>query len=242
MSATRRNPLRVAVTSELTLVAQAVRVALDGPELEAHLIRWPGGPPLPRRPHVRKAYDAGILLSDLDTPARLEATTTVLAHVPTRWLVLTGAPRGPLWGGALAAGAWRVVPSTTRIESLRRLIQLAAIGRGRMLPRASEELQAQWGQLRAEREALLSRFALLTPREREILAMLRNGDSVATIALLLGTSTTTVRSQVKAILRKLDVRSQLAAVAAYTMLLDLFGDEPHPPPPVPPAPVGNGRH
>ena len=54
-------------------------------------------------------------------------------------------------------------------------------------------------------------FAELTPREREILCHLAEGHSNKTIARLLGITDGTVKLHVKAILRKLGVRSRVAA-------------------------------
>jgi DNA-binding NarL/FixJ family response regulator len=70
--------------------------------------------------------------------------------------------------------------------------------------------------LRVRRESLsrtLTPFERLTPRERLVLAGLAEGLSVDEIATTHYVSVATVRSQVRAILQKLGVRSQLAAVA-----------------------------
>jgi DNA-binding NarL/FixJ family response regulator len=70
--------------------------------------------------------------------------------------------------------------------------------------------------LRMRRESLtrtLSPFERLTPRERRVLASLAEGLSADEIATTHYVSLPTVRTQVRAILQKLGVRSQLAAVA-----------------------------
>ena len=54
-------------------------------------------------------------------------------------------------------------------------------------------------------------FADLTPREREILCHLAEGQSNKAIARVLGISDGTVKLHVKAILRKLDVHSRVEA-------------------------------
>nr|WP_246322030.1 helix-turn-helix transcriptional regulator [Nocardioides panzhihuensis] len=59
----------------------------------------------------------------------------------------------------------------------------------------------------------------LTVREHEVLELLYDGVTVAEIAARFGVAQATVRSQVKAILRKFEVGSQLAAVAAYDRYL-----------------------
>jgi PAS domain S-box-containing protein len=53
----------------------------------------------------------------------------------------------------------------------------------------------------------------LTPRQREILALLADGNAVKTVAARLGLMETTVRNHVRLLLLALDAHSQLEAVA-----------------------------
>jgi DNA-binding NarL/FixJ family response regulator len=71
------------------------------------------------------------------------------------------------------------------------------------LTRAAEEPQ----------DPRLQNFAVLTERERVVLAELMEGNCAEEIATAGFVSISTVRSQIKAILQKLGVNSQLAAVA-----------------------------
>ena len=66
---------------------------------------------------------------------------------------------------------------------------------------------------RAGQRRALSPFERLTLRERRVLAALREGMSAEDIAEQHYVALTTVRSQIRAVLQKLGVRSQLAAVA-----------------------------
>ncbi len=63
----------------------------------------------------------------------------------------------------------------------------------------------------AEAAPVADAFADLTPREREILCLLAEGQSNKVIARNLGISDGTVKLHVKAILRKLDVHSRVEA-------------------------------
>ena len=65
-------------------------------------------------------------------------------------------------------------------------------------------------------------MSTLTGREEEVLRQLYQGLGVREIAELGEVSEATVRSQVKAILRKLEVNSQIAAVAAYEEVQSSF--------------------
>ncbi len=58
-----------------------------------------------------------------------------------------------------------------------------------------------------------SERVVLTPRQREVLAMLADGKQARVIATELRLSEMTVRNHIRAILRELDCTSQLAAVA-----------------------------
>jgi DNA-binding NarL/FixJ family response regulator len=59
----------------------------------------------------------------------------------------------------------------------------------------------------------VARLGRLTPREREVLEHLRLGHTVDEIARRDHVAASTVRGQVASVLRKLEVSSQLAAVA-----------------------------
>jgi DNA-binding NarL/FixJ family response regulator len=226
MARDHRPRLRVAVASEQSLVGDSVQAALDERGLETVRVAWPSPlrPGRPTRPtpgarpvDAAPSLDVGLLLSELDSPLALEQARAVLRRAPARWLVLTGAPRGSAWGAVLDAGAHEVVPSELTLdeieEALRRIAEPGADDDVELA--ATDPLVRQWVVARESEAVGADRLASLTPREREVLEHLHRGSGVTTIACDLGITPATVRSQVKAILRKLQVNSQLAAVAAY---------------------------
>jgi DNA-binding NarL/FixJ family response regulator len=75
-----------------------------------------------------------------------------------------------------------------------------------------EELLEAWVTERSHLVGMQGRLDQLTVREREVLAHLMRGRTVREIATVGVVSEATVRTQVKAILAKLDVSSQIAAV------------------------------
>jgi DNA-binding NarL/FixJ family response regulator len=75
------------------------------------------------------------------------------------------------------------------------------------------DLLAAWARQREGNEQLWARFDRLTLRESEVLGLVMQGHSVRDVARHSDTSEATVRTQVKSILAKLGVTSQLAAVA-----------------------------
>ncbi len=79
-------------------------------------------------------------------------------------------------------------------------------------PRSARAIAERVRRLRhREREA--HRLARLTPAERRVLQLMLTGQPAARIAGLTNRSEHTVRSQIRAVLTKLEARSQLTAVA-----------------------------
>src|SRR6478735_2487642 len=214
--------LCVAVASEQALVADAVRASLGSRDFQAATVRWPGEQLVsPRRATAQDGYDVGLLISDLDRWQRLRAASLLISQVRLPWVVLTAAPHGPMWGAALEAGARIVLPSSTGFDEVCEVVVGVARGCVTTAPPEREHLVGQWNDLLERRELVGQRVQSLTPREHEVLTMLYAGDPVARIAQLLEVSPATVRSQVKAVLRKLHVNTQLGAVAALGDLLAL---------------------
>jgi DNA-binding NarL/FixJ family response regulator len=209
------SPLLIAVASDRSLIADAVGAALAGNGLFIVRIPWPddlreraaGWPPGSDPPEL------GLMLCDL-RPESVETARWVVASYPTRWLLLTDAPRGPLWGAMLEAGVVAILESSTTFTDV-----LAAIEAVRedALDDLSDrlELVEAWRRVQAERADARSRLSTLTRRERQVLLAIHLGHSVGEIAERNGVAPSTVRSQVRSVLRKLGVNSQLAASALF---------------------------
>jgi DNA-binding NarL/FixJ family response regulator len=75
-----------------------------------------------------------------------------------------------------------------------------------------DELVSEWARMREELQDVRERLEQLTNRESVVLGHLMKGRAVRQIAGLSTVSEATVRTQVKSILAKLEVSSQLAAV------------------------------
>ena len=224
-----QQPLRVAVASDQTLVAQAVVAALRSHSFEPLLVRWPqlapeqaakgprrGG----RRGSSRQPPDVGLLVSDLARMPQVRAALLLVTSLPMPWLVMAGVGRGPAWGALYDAGATVVVPRETGLAEVCTLLEELPTGsKPAGASRERRELIRGWRTFAARRSDLAARVQSLTDREEEILRHLHQGLAVQGIAERSMVTESTVRSQVKAILRKLDVNSQMAAVAAYEDLL-----------------------
>jgi DNA-binding NarL/FixJ family response regulator len=112
------------------------------------------------------------------------------------------------------AGASELVDKDQPFDQL--LLTITRLLRVTPTPRTERRSAASLASMRAGplvHDAQLERFAALTEREQFVLAELLEGHCAEEIAKTAYVSISTVRSQIKSILQKLGVNSQLAAVA-----------------------------
>lgn len=129
-----------------------------------------------------------------------------------RVLILTGETETQLLARSSAAGAEAVL---SKAEPLAEIVDTIMQVAGGQSVRAAQksQLAEEFRHMMAEREAREAPFAELTPREQEVLAGLMEGQAPAALAEKNYVSVATVRTQVKNLLSKLGVSSQLQAVA-----------------------------
>lgn len=205
--------LVIAVTSDRSLIADAVGAALAGNGIG--IVRIPWTDDLRQResdwPPGSGTPELGLMLCDLH-PTSVAAARWVVANYPTRWMLLADAPRGPLLGAMLEAGVVAILESSTTIADVLDAIQ--AVREGALdEPSDHFELVEAWRTEQAARADARSRLSTLTRRERQVLLAIHLGHRVDEIAERNGVAPSTVRSQVRWVLRKLGVTSQLAASA-----------------------------
>ena len=131
-----------------------------------------------------------------------------------RVLIVAGSADDEFEAGALLAGAEAVLEKARPFDDLARDVFLMIVGdaaRTQHQPRGSAPRPAEEGPSTAPQPRALES---LSPREREVLRCLMDGKTVDEIADGTPISVATVRSHVRAILTKLGVNCQLAAVAA----------------------------
>jgi DNA-binding NarL/FixJ family response regulator len=215
-------PLRVAVVADHLLVAQAVRAALAAEGWEAHTLDWRshGAGDRMARQLSRMRPDVGLVVLDAVLSPVLAQVQWLLDQHPVRWVAVTGTEPDATWGALLEAGARMVLPAGVGLEVIEDTLAKVALGRGSMPASERERALNRWHQVSLPRRALLARMRTLTPREHAVLELLVAGRSVRAIAGDSAVAETTVRSQIKAVLRKLEVSSQLRAVAAVQTLRD----------------------
>lgn len=128
-------------------------------------------------------------------------------------LVVTGVTDMTRVAVAVESGAVGYVAKSESFERLLSVVRDALAGRPVLAEAERFELLALLRHRRAGDAIRQAPFDRLTPRERQVLRALADGISVEAIAERWIVSSATVRTQVRGILTKLDVGTQLAAVA-----------------------------
>lgn len=203
--------VRILLVDDDQLVREALLLTLKGHGIDAHAVT---------------AFDVDTVLAAVDEhrPAvvlldyHLEETNSaplirpILASGPAV-LMLTGESSAEVLGSCLELGAVGTILKRQPLDELVRAIELAVEGLAPQRPQERDDLIAASRSRRAEQEALLAPFQALSARERSVLTGLMDGLSAEEIASRDYVSLATVRTQIRAVLTKLDVTSQLAAVA-----------------------------
>lgn len=209
--------LRVLLKADEHLVGEAVRMVLESNGLRV-LTAGPLRPPLDpaaRRALAAERLQVALLIGEFEDPARLDEAIALVADVPLPWLALVQDPAEVRWGALADAGVVGLLPTSMALDRLLVTMSRVLAGHTLMSEATRVERVRRWrDQLEAERHAV-ALVERLTPRERSVAALLNEGLGVSEIAELTGVSPLTVRTQVKTVLRKLEVTSQLAAVAAF---------------------------
>jgi DNA-binding NarL/FixJ family response regulator len=206
---------RVLIVEDHRLFAEAVDLALTAEGYDVCRVEVPADPSSPgtlvasilkQRPRV--------VLLDLDLGRFGDGVRLVepLAGSGAGVVVVTGSTDRARWGDAIRSGARKVLSKSEPLSEILAAVRRIIAGLPVMDREEREELVAEWTRHRFEAQGLQERLELLTVREREVLGHLMKGRAVREIAGLSVVSEATVRTQVKSILAKLEVSSQLAAV------------------------------
>jgi DNA-binding NarL/FixJ family response regulator len=162
----------------------------------------------------------GVVLLDLDLGrgpdgAVIDGTTLVAGLCRNGWrvIVLSATAEEPRIGRALDAGALACVPKTAALPVLITTIRRAAQGVPVMHPDRRRYYVEQYRHQQEQARAVERRLSRLTERERAVLERLARGRRAQSIAEEFGVSLATTRTQIRAVLHKLEVTGQLEVVA-----------------------------
>lgn len=205
--------IRILLALEPSLFRQAMKASLDG-RRGLHVV----GEARDRREAIREAQRThpDIVLLDVNLLGLGDASTisVIKTSVPgCKILVLSTDNQLKSMVGALEAGASGYLTQRSSISDLVEATKGIQRGDVPLPPNTLASILEALTQKRGWQDKALERISHLTPREREVLALLAQGRDKATIARTLVISPETVRTHFQNILVKLEVHSRLEAAA-----------------------------
>lgn len=210
---TARRNVRVLIIEDHTLFAESLELALS---LEGYDVRRADTESGSASTLLSAAIRARprVVLLDLDLGRIGPGTRLIhpLVSAGINVVVVTAFNDEVRAGECLRHGARIVLQKTRPLNEILGAVRKINHGLPVMDRAERERLILVWNQQQQERRRLHERLLLLTPREQEVLGHLMQGHTVRDIAAMSVVSEATVRTQVKSILAKLEVSSQLAAV------------------------------
>jgi NarL family two-component system response regulator LiaR len=215
-------PLRTLVADDDPLVRRLIRDVLqqDGVTVIAEAATG--------REAVELAlfYRPDVVVMDYMMPEMdgIEATRRIYEQDPSiRVVLLTGAGDDALGMRALRAGASGFLSKDMELESLPRALRSSIEGEAAISRRLAMQLVQHFRSAPVGGMGLRPVRSNLTDREWEVLDLLSGGASTDDIARVLVLSNETVRSHLKNLYRKLEVRSREEAVEAAERMRELGG-------------------
>jgi DNA-binding NarL/FixJ family response regulator len=214
-STAARSDVRVVIVDDHVLVAEALELALSVEGYDVRRVVVPDSPAAPRTliAAITRMQPRVVLLNlDLGPYGDGAPLVAPLAKYGAHVVVVTGLTDRARWGEVLAAGARTVLSKSQPLNDI--LATVRKLNQGLpVIERADRDaLVDVWVKKTNDHGVVNERIGLLTSREREVLGFLMRGQPVREIAAVGVVSEATVRTQVKSILSKLEVSSQLAAV------------------------------
>ena len=208
--------LRVLMVDDHTLLVESLSMVLSMQDVEA--VRTDLTSPAAVVEQAREA-SADLVLLDLDLGGAVGSGEDLIEPLRAdghRVLVVTGSHDDARLGRCLSRGALGVLPKSMPVGDLVAHVVAGAQGRPVMSEGRKGELLAAAREAAGRDHDRQTLFDRLSDREKAVLGALVDGDSVGRIAAESVVSEATVRTQVRAILNKLGVNSQLEAVAIAT--------------------------
>ncbi len=206
------DPARILLVEDHHLIAQGLQLALKAHGYVVDVVVADNG-----KQALAAAEDVrpDLVVLDLQLGETTDGTDLIqpLRDLGAVVLMLTGVIEQPRLGACLEAGAIGVASKAESFEEVLAKVRRALEGDPVNSVAERQELLTALREHRRDDKARLAVFRTLSQRERAVLGFILDGKSAETIAEESFVSLTTVRSQIRAILQKLGVNSQLAAVA-----------------------------
>lgn len=210
----RRSDSRVVIIDDHSLFAESLDLALSMDGYEVRRLDLENGSTMATVRSAALRLHPRIVLLDLDLGRLGDGAALIrpLSEAGSNVVVVTASVDRGRWGACVRMGARKVIskgrPLHETLATVRRLHQGLPV----MNTEELEDLLRAWQEEHQQHEESRQRLERLTPREKQVLSHLVRGLTVREIAKVSVVSEATVRTQVKSILAKLQVSSQLAAV------------------------------
>lgn len=213
---------RVFLVDEHPLVAEGLQLALRS---RGYVVDKTGGPTVSDVLDQADAFRSDCVLTDIDFRRGIGCGITLIGRLAargTKVIVLTAERRRSILAECIEAGAVGWIERSAELDEVDAVLSRVVAGETVLGATVRAELLDGLRRERARRTEGSQVFDDLTQREALVLAALTDGLSAEQIASEHFVALSTVRSQIRAILRKLDVRSQLAAAALASNHRDLL--------------------
>lgn len=223
----RPNGGRVLVVEDHALVAAGLKMALSN---RSWCVETTAGPTPRDVVDDAQRFHADCVLMDIHLRNGLGSGIDLiepLVSAGARVVMLTAERRRAVLAECLEAGAAGWIKLSADLDEVDATLSKVLAGRAIVGRTERAELLER---LRSERRAsqrAQAIFEQLTPREALVLGALTDGLTAEEIAREHFVAVTTVRSQIRAVLQKLGVRSQLAAVAVADAHRELLPQQEH---------------
>jgi DNA-binding NarL/FixJ family response regulator len=202
----------VLIVEDHSLLAESLAIALAAEGFHASVAPLGSREQLIALVHRQ---EPAVVLLDLDLGGALGSGVNVVGALAqlSRVVILSGTPSRLDFAAALDAGAFGFLSKRQPLHELVAAVGRAVAGAAIVPPGERDQLLAELRTTRAARRRELEPFAALTPREASVLRGLLDGQRAEDLARASSVSQATIRSQLRGVLTKLGVTSQLEAVA-----------------------------
>jgi DNA-binding NarL/FixJ family response regulator len=215
------NMIRVLIADDHTLVRAGIRALLQGLEgVEVIAEAGDGREALA----LVEAERPDVLVTDIGMPVMtgLELTERVTCALePTRVLILSMHASEEYASRAIQAGASGYLLKDSRLAELEIAVRAVARGETYFSPAVSKHIIADYLKRTG---AIPAELGALTPRQREILRLVADGETTKAIARKLGISTKTVEAHRTQLMKRLRIHD-VAGLVRYAIRTGLVAPE-----------------
>lgn len=212
----RTGVARIVIVDDHALFAEALDLTLSMAGHQVHMLPIAGHSASSARVlSACRRLEPGIVILDLDL-GEANGTTIIepLVRTGAAVVVVTGSADRARWGECLSRGASAVLSKCASLDTILAVIEMTDSGVAAISDDERDRLIACYEAENDYARDIRRRLESLSARERQVLGGLARGRTPAEIAQTSFVSEATVRTQIRSILTKLEVSSQIAAVGA----------------------------